>query len=174
MLSNLLLQLGPPDTHRQPKTFSPLPRNVAPTPSFRNPTKPRGLCQQHLGPWGCGPRRVSFQTPQSLPLAEIAGSEHKHRHLSLQPQLLRQPGMVSSPSIHHGGFLSLSLCEPFPQRLAQGSCFAARWEERGGRKPRAGTSQALSLVVPGEPSPDQRAHLLQTQRKQMRWWEQRG
>lgn len=62
----------------KPGTFSPLPRNVAPAPSFRKPTKPRNLRQQHPCPWGCGPRRVSFRTPQSLPLAEIACSEHKH------------------------------------------------------------------------------------------------
>ena len=128
----------------EPETFSPLPRKVAPAPSFRKPTKPPDLCQQHPCPWGCGPRLVSFRTPQSLPLAEIAGSEHKHHRLSLPPHVLHQPGMVSSPSIHHGGFLLLSLSEPFPQRLAQGSDWAARWAERGGRKLRAGTCRALS------------------------------
>lgn len=113
-----LLQLGrgPPDTHkpqgqlREPKTFSHLRggwgRSVAPTPSFGKPRGCAALHQQHLSPWGCGPRRVSFQTPQSSPLAEIAGSEHKHCRLSLPPPASHQPGMVSSPSIHHEGFLS--------------------------------------------------------------------
>lgn len=112
----------PSDRHRPPKgqpRACPVPMSQidshlsrgwssVPHPLLQEATSHATLCQQHLCPWGCGPRRFSFQTPQSFLLAEIAGSEHKHRHLSLLPHVSHQPGMVSSPSIHHTRFLPLS------------------------------------------------------------------
>lgn len=97
----------------KPEASAYLPRdrdgNVSRSPSLGKQGSCVILCQQHLCPWGCSTRRVSFRTPQSFPLTEIAGSEHKHRRLSLPMHVSHQPGMVSSPSIHHAGFLSLLL-----------------------------------------------------------------
>lgn len=140
------------------------------------------LGQQHLRLRGCSPRRISFQTPQSFPLAEIAGSEHKHRRLSPPPHVSHQLGMVSSPSIHHTGFLSLLLqdfsASPSPSAWPRG-CAALPGGRRGGRRegyhamtPKLRTlpSQVLRSAAPVRPGPHHEAGPPQIQRKQMRGW----
>lgn len=118
-------------------------RHLATGPGVRQEHVPYSLLhhaalgQQHLRLRGCSPRRISFQTPQSFPLAEIAGSEHKHRRLSPPPHVSHQLGMVSSPSIHHTGFLSLLLqdfsASPSPSAWPRG-CAALPGGRRGGRR----------------------------------------
>lgn len=121
-------------------------------PSLRKPQSCALVCQQHLCPGDCGIQRVSLRTPQSFPLTEIAGSEHKHCHLSLPPHVSHQPGMVSSPSIHHTGFLWLSLqayCvspspSPGPGDRLHLEIGGKRKLGPHGHKLRAGNSQRLS------------------------------
>lgn len=89
-----------PSRQRLQPPAQPLGQQCIPWPLPRS--------QRYLCPVGLRHTLRLILSPSIFLLAEISGAAHQRRRLSLPLHINHQPGMVSSPSIHHTRFPPLS------------------------------------------------------------------